>query len=107
MNTDKQTTTTASAQPENGAEEWSHWLATYKEGDKSGAERFYDAFMFNAQNAEGTCVHCNEPIYLDIREGGGVPDWRTIDGDYGCDNSPEGTDDACGGHTPRKGHFKP
>lgn len=40
--------------------------------------------------------------YLDIVEGGGVPDWRTDDGDYGCGDSPETNDEGTGGHYPRK-----
>lgn len=78
---------------------WVSWLETY------GAGKFYDAFMANAQGAESVCVQCNQPIYLDIREGGGVPDWGSnIDGiglDYGCNNSPETTDEGTGGHFPR------
>lgn len=62
---------------------WVHWLATY------GPAEFYDAFMQTAQDAESVCVHCRASIYLDIREGGGVPDWRTAEGDYGCDRSPD------------------
>ncbi len=80
-------------------EDWTQWLKTY------GAGKFYDAFMSIAQNAEGTCVHCDQPIYLDIREGGGIPDWRTLDGDYGCNNSPENDEDGCGGHLARKGNI--
>ena len=49
--------------------DWVAWLESY------GAAKFYDAFMSNAQGAESTCEHCGQPIYLDIREGGGVPDW--------------------------------
>lgn len=37
-----------------------------------------------------------------IAEGGGIPDWRTADGDYGCDNSPDTSEDGTGGHMPRK-----
>jgi len=74
--------------------DWVVWLDTYS------AAKFYDAFMLNAQDACGHCVQCNEPIFLDIREGGGVPDWRTRDGDYGCVESPETTDEGVGSHRP-------
>lgn len=65
--------------------QWVQWLSTF------GADKFYDAFMRTAQDAESRCFHCHWPIYLDIREGGGVPDWRTGYGDYGCDISPDAT----------------
>ena len=55
------------------------WLKTY------GAKKFLDAFLQNAQDAEGRCIYCNLPIYLDIIEGCGIPDWQTLDGDYGCE----------------------
>jgi hypothetical protein len=74
---------------------WLHWLEGY------GADKFYDAFLHNAQGAESKCVHCHLPIYLDIVEGGGVPDWKTQDGDYGCDKSPETTNEGTGGHFPK------
>ena len=57
---------------------WVAWLKSF------GAARFYDAFILTAQDAEGRCVRCGHVIYLDIRDGGGVPDWRTGAGDYGC-----------------------
>jgi hypothetical protein len=78
---------------------WVSWLATY------GADKFFDAFMANAQNALSTCVHCGEEIYLDIAEGGGVPDWSSNDelgGDYGCLHSPDTTEEGTGGHFPRR-----
>ena len=82
---------------------WAQWIATY------GPDQFYDAFMRRAQDAESTCRHCGDPIYLDIREGGGVPDWRGDDGFYGCAESPDatgtGTEDDprdCGDHEPRR-----
>ena len=83
-------------------EHWAKWLEHY------GAEKFYDAFMRNAQNAQSTCVHCREPIYLDIAEGGGVPDWCTHDGDYGCFESPDTDDEGTGGHMPtvRRGKIR-
>ena len=82
-----------------GADEkaWVKWLAKY------GPLDFYKAFVRIAQDAESTCVHCGEKVYLDIVEGGGVPDWRTVDGDYGCGSSPDTTDEGTGSHQPRKG----
>lgn len=76
--------------------DWPAWLLKY------GAAEFFDAFMRNAQGAEGRCVHCDQRIYLDIAEGGGVPDWRTADGDYGCSESPDTCEDGCGSHIPRR-----
>ena len=82
-------------------ENWVRWLKTF------GVGRFYDAFVQNAQDARGTCKNCRQSIYLDITEGGGVPDWRTKDGDYGCEQSPDTIvlpymDMGCGSHEPIK-----
>ena len=76
--------------------QWVKWLAGY------GADKFFDAFVATAQGAKGKCVHCGEAIYLDIVEGGGVPDWKTADGDYGCFKSPDTCEDGTGGHEPEK-----
>lgn len=75
---------------------WAAWLHTF------GAEQFFDAFIRSAQGARSKCVYCRLDIYLDIVEGGGVPDWRTEDGDYGCDRSPETTEEGVGSHKPEK-----
>ena len=75
---------------------WVKWLQKY------GIENFYDAFVRVAQDAQSRCTQCGEYIYLDIVEGGGVPDWRTNDGDYGCVNSPETCEDGTGGHEPQR-----
>ena len=45
-------------------------------------------------------LHCNQVILFDIVEGGGVQEWKRIEGDYGCDSSPETDDEACGSHLP-------
>lgn len=76
-------------------EGWVKWLETF------GARRFLDAFMETAHGAESLCVYCHEPIYLDLLEGGGVADWRTQDGDYGCGDSPDTTDEGTGSHKAR------
>lgn len=76
---------------------WAKWLESY------GAEKFFEAFMRNAQNAISHCRYCGEEIYLDIAEGGGVPDWSTNDtigGDYGCGESPDTGEDGTGSHMP-------
>lgn len=78
-------------------EQWGKWLRGY------GAEKFYDAFMENAQGARSQCIQCDKDIYLDIAEGGGVTDWRTADGDYGCFESPETSEEGTGPHMPSKG----
>lgn len=75
-------------------EQWAKWLETY------GAEKFYDAFMKSAQGARSVCIQCGHFIYLDIEEGGGIPDWKTSNGDYGCGNSPDTNEDGTGGHIP-------
>ncbi len=73
--------------------EWVSWLESY------GAGNFYDSFVRNAQDAMSRCIHCHEHIYLDIVEGGGVPDWHN-NGDYGCSDSPDTNDEGTGGHEP-------
>lgn len=75
---------------------WIFWIQDYN------ASSFFEAFVRTAQDAESTCTHCRQLIYLDIVEGGGVPDWRTKDGDYGCGESPESGEEGCGSHEPRK-----
>lgn len=81
--------------------EWVAWLRSY------GAGKFFDAFVQTAQGAESDCVHCGQKIYLDIVEGGGVPDWgsriKGISGlDYGCPESPFTNAEGTGGHKPRR-----
>lgn len=81
---------------EKAKQEWLKWLKGYD------ASKFYDAFVKVAQGAEGTCEYCDQPIYLDIVEGGGIPDWKTADGDYGCNKSPETCEEGTGSHSARK-----
>lgn len=78
---------------------WTNWLEGY------GADKFFDAFVANAQGALSRCVHCGQEIYLDIVEGCGVPDWSTADelgGDFGCPDSPDTNDEGTGGHFPER-----
>jgi len=82
--------------PNPARDAWVQWLLNY------GPGQFYDAFSDIAQDAESECTRCHEKIYLDIVEGGGIPDWRTADGDYGCSDSPDSTDDGSGDHVPAK-----
>jgi hypothetical protein len=89
-------TTAAKEKATADREAWCRWLASY------GAARFYDAFVAHAQEAESRCTQCGHPIYLDIVEGGGVPDWKTWDGDYGCPSSPDTTSEGTGGHKARR-----
>lgn len=77
-------------------DEWIRWLDTY------GARNFLDSFLRNVENAESTCIYCKQKIYVDVLIGGGVPDWSTEDGDFGCDKSPETDDEGAGGHMPEK-----
>lgn len=92
---------TTKAQNEQARAGWIKWLEDF------GIGAFYDAFITHAQGAQASCRHCGEQIYLDIVEGGGVPDWGSamdgIDGlDYGCPNSPDTDEEGTGGHDPRK-----
>ena len=81
---------------------WVKWLKSY------GPKEFFDAFIEIAQGAESVCIHCREKIYLDIVEGGGIPDWGSRIGDissgldYGCSDSPDTNDEGTGSHEPRK-----
>lgn len=76
--------------------EWLEWFKTY------GAEKFLDSFLNNVEGAESTCKYCGERIYVDVLIGGGVPDWSTEDGDFGCSNSPDTGEEGTGGHAPIK-----
>ena len=71
--------------------DWVAWLEYF------GAGNFYDSFMAHAQGAKSKCAYCGSTITLDIREGGGVPDWG-CEGDYGCPDSPDTGEDGTGGH---------
>lgn len=79
--------------------EWIKWLESY------GIGKFYDAFIRTAQYAESVCVYCHEKIYLDIAEGGGIPDWGSAFStgglDYGCAESPDTNEDGQGSHKAR------
>jgi hypothetical protein len=75
---------------------WLAWLKTYT------PEKFLDSFLYNVENVESECAQCREKIYCDVLIGGGVPDWCTLGGDFGCDESPETDEDGCGGHMPKK-----
>lgn len=75
---------------------WVEWLTNF------GLMKFLNAFLRNVEGAESTCRHCGEKIYVDVMVGGGVPDWSTRDGDFGCPKSPNTNEEGCGGHEPRK-----
>lgn len=75
---------------------WVSWLTNY------GLMKFLNAFLSNVEGAESTCRHCHQKIYVDVMVGGGVPDWSTKDGDFGCHESPDTNDEGCGGHEPVK-----
>lgn len=77
-------------------DEWVRWLDTY------GSRNLLESFLRNVENAESTCVYCGQKIYVDVLIGGGVPDWSTKDGDFGCLYSPETTTEGTGGHMPKK-----
>lgn len=75
---------------------WVDWLTKY------GLMHFLDSFLRSVEGAESTCRHCGEKIYVDVMIGGGVPDWSTEDGDFGCEKSPDTDDEATGCHEPIK-----
>jgi hypothetical protein len=79
------------------------WLKLFKE---HGAEKFLDSFLRNVEGAESVCVHCGQKIYVDVLIGGGVPDWSTRDGDFGCDASPDTGKGGTGGHFPRRATWR-
>lgn len=73
-------------------ESWLKWLESY------GADKFFDSFINTVEGAESTCIHCGEVIRVDITIGGGVADWSTLDGDFGCGSHPKSNKDGCWGH---------
>ena len=75
---------------------WVSWLKKY------GARKYLESFLHNVEGARGTCRHCHQEIFVDVLIGGGVPDWSTKDGDFGCDRSPETCSEGTGGHMPIK-----
>lgn len=75
-------------------EAWAKWIEGY------GAEKFLESFLNHAQGAISVCVYCHEEIALDIIEGGGVADWG-MNGDYGCSESPDTSEEGTGGHKAR------
>jgi hypothetical protein len=75
---------------------WLKWLESY------GTDKFLDMFLYNVEGASSRCAYCGERIYVDVLIGGGVPDWSTEDGDFGCWASPETCEDGVGGHMPHK-----
>jgi len=74
---------------------WLRWLEQY------GVDRFFDSFIHTVEGAQSICVHCGEVIQVDITIGGGVPDWSTLDGDFGCSANPKSNEDGVWGHVAR------
>ena len=62
---------------------WVAWLKSY------GLKKFLDSFLANVEDAAGTCRYCKEQIFVGVLIGGGVADWSTEDGDFGCSENPE------------------
>ena len=77
-------------------ESWVNWLVDY------GLMKFLNSFLRSVEGAQSTCRHCGEKIYVDVMIGGGVPDWSTRDGDFGCPKSPDTDEEGTGGHEPIK-----
>ena len=77
-------------------ESWVKWLAGY------GLMKFLNSFLASVEGAESTCCQCGQKIYVDVMVGGGVPDWSTADGDFGCADSPDTNSEGTGGHKPVK-----
>lgn len=49
------------------------------------------------------CLWCGQKLANGAKASGFTgdgPDWMTPEGDFGCDNSPDSTDESAGGHTP-------
>lgn len=75
---------------------WLNWLKSYT------PKKFLESFLRNVEGAQSTCQYCHEPIYVDVLIGGGVPDWSTAEGDFGCEKSPETCEEGVGSHMPMK-----
>ena len=86
----------AARQSKKNKHAWLAWFFSY------GAKQFLNSFLSNVENAESTCIYCKEKIYVDILIGGGVPDWSTEGGDFGCDRSPDTDSESSGAHMPVK-----
>lgn len=82
-----------SAQAYATRESWIRWLKGYDPGE------LFDSIIRTCQGAVSRCQYCREAIRFDITEGGGVPDWGN-NGDYGCPDSPDTSDEGTGGHLP-------
>ena len=74
---------------------WVKWLTTYT------PEQFLESFLENVEGAVSTCQYCERQISVNVTIGGGVVDWG-IDGDFGCNASPDTDDEGTGGHMPVK-----
>jgi len=70
---------------------WARWL------DNFGPRPFLNHFLRNVEGAESICAHCNHTIYVDVMIGGGVADWSTFDGNFGCQSVRSN-----GSHMPRR-----
>lgn len=81
---------------ENDVRDWCAWFKKY------GVKKFAESLLANVQGAESICTLCGQQIYLDFFEGGGVGDWKTADGDYGCLESPETSEEGTGSHVPKR-----
>ena len=81
-------------------ENWVDWLKSY------GAEKFLESFLDSVEGAQSTCKHCGQRIYVDVLIGGGVPDWSTEDGDFGCGESPDTGKYGTGGHEPQRRTYR-
>lgn len=82
-------------------EEFQKWASYIK--DQYGVDKFLAHLCHTAHSARSRCVYCKKFIYLDAGIiGGGVPDWETCRGDFGCDDSPETNSDGTGGHLPQR-----
>lgn len=75
---------------------WVKWLESY------GSDKFLDSFLKSVEGAESRCVYCGEPIYVDVLVGGGVPDWSTADGDFGCHKRSGTCGEYTGSHSPKR-----
>lgn len=75
--------------------QWLDWLA-----QPGMVEALIVSALKHCHGAKARCTYCEQAITLDCGVGtGGVFDWHA-DGDYGCPDSPETSDEGVGGHLP-------
>lgn len=63
---------------------------------------FCDARGNLVEMVPGDCLWCGQHVVVGREEAGATnpndPAWKTEDGDFGCDHSPEAGQEGCGSH---------